>query len=435
MKYLHSVLLAFLFLIPVVNANSYSGGGSSLSGATELQQTTVTTFTDVPGLTTEFGNAGTVSLSAGEWDISAIADFQLNGATSTYVRLIISAYSGNTNTDALGGVNLVDGPPPTAGANQTLTIPSYHVTVLTTTTYYFKVAAAYSAGTPQFKGRISARRVDYSASSQAIDTLNGLTGTSQDFAVGTAGTDFAISSASTTHTFNLPSASATARGVVTTGAQTIAGVKTLSSAPILSALTASKPIFTDGSKATTSSGTLGADQGGTGVANNSAATLTRSGSHALTLTTTNTTGVTLPTTGTLSTVAGTETLVNKTLTAPVLNSATVGTQLTFGNYHLEPCETDSGNSGTSKTLDLATCAIQKSTLTGSVTYTLSNPVTGATYLIKIVQGASSYTVTWPGSVLWAGGTGPTITTTNGKTDLVNLYYDGTSYYGSFSQNY
>ena len=48
-------------------------------------------------------------------------------------------------------------------------------------------------------------------------------------------------------------------------------------------------------------GTLGANHGGTGVANNVAATLTRSGSHALTITTTGTTGVTLPTSGTLST--------------------------------------------------------------------------------------------------------------------------------------
>jgi hypothetical protein len=48
-----------------------------------------------------------------------------------------------------------------------------------------------------------------------ITTLNTLTATTQTFATGTTGTDFNISSATSTHTFNLPSASATNRGALT----------------------------------------------------------------------------------------------------------------------------------------------------------------------------------------------------------------------------
>lgn len=75
------------------------------------------------------------------------------------------------------------------------------------------------------------------------------------------------------------------------------------------------------------------------------------------------------------------------------------------------------------------------TLTASTTFTFGGHVVG-TYIIKLTQGGSGgYTVTWPASVKWSGGTAPTLTTTVGKTDIVTLFHDGTNFYGTYSLNY
>jgi hypothetical protein len=91
--------------------------------------------------------------------------------------------------------------------------------------------------------------------------------------------------------------------------------------------TTSLTLPTTGTLATTAditmanlTGTLVPSKGGTGVSNNDAATLTRSGNHAVTLTTTGTTGVTLPTTGTLATLSGVEVLLNKDINGDIASN-------------------------------------------------------------------------------------------------------------------
>lgn len=90
--------------------------------------------------------------------------------------------------------------------------------------------------------------------SGGVTSINFDTATDQFLSVGTSGSDFAITDAGGgSHIFNLPDASATARGVIITGAQTIAGQKTFTSAFILSSLTANTVPYLDGSKIITSS--------------------------------------------------------------------------------------------------------------------------------------------------------------------------------------
>lgn len=98
---------------------------------------------------------------------------------------------------------------------------------------------------------------------------------------------------------------------------------------------------------------------------------------------------------------------------------------------------DAGNSGTAKTLDWSDGQRQLVTLTGNVTFTLSNPVDGVEYTIIIATGAGAFTATWPASVLWPGATAPVITVAAAKVDVIKLLFRNgtTQYYGSFLQNY
>jgi len=78
---------------------------------------------------------------------------------------------------------------------------------------------------------------------------------------------------------------------------------------------------------------------------------------------------------------------------------------------------------------------------GSQNVTFSNPIDGGRYMLVLKQPASggAGTVgTWGSSnVLWPGGVTPTLTATNGKTDVITFVYDGTNakYLGGVSLNY
>ena len=76
----------------------------------------------------------------------------------------------------------------------------------------------------------------------------------------------------------------------------------------------------------------------------------------------------------------------------------------------------------------------KHTLTENTTFTFSNPPssgTGYSFILHLIQDSSSRTVTWPGSVDWAGGTAPTISTGSGADDFFVFATSdgGTIWYG------
>jgi len=175
------------------------------------------------------------------------------------------------------------------------------------------------------------------------------------------------------------------------------------------------------SGAVTVAGTLAPANGGTGVSNNAASTLTISGAFATTLTVSGTTGVTLPTTGTLATLAGTETFTNKTLTNPTVTA------------YLETAPAIV-NSSTSQTIALASGTVLSYTLTGNCTFTMPTATSGTSFIVRLIQDATgSRTATFT-SVKWPAGTAPTITTTASTgVDILTFVCVASVWYGTYAQ--
>lgn len=69
---------------------------------------------------------------------------------------------------------------------------------------------------------------------RGITSLNALTGATQTFATGTSGTNFSISSSGTTHTFSIPSASGSARGLLSSSDWTAFNAKAPTASPTFS---------------------------------------------------------------------------------------------------------------------------------------------------------------------------------------------------------
>lgn len=103
-----------------------------------------------------------ISLTAGDWDVSASIYVITTGAVSiTRFEAFIGTAKGTTTTGQDTTRNYVDyATTLTSGADVTITLPMYRVSISSTTPHYLKFRAQHSGGTSlTCQGIISARRV------------------------------------------------------------------------------------------------------------------------------------------------------------------------------------------------------------------------------------------------------------------------------------
>lgn len=174
------------------------------------------------------------------------------------------------------------------------------------------------------------------------------------------------------------------------------------------------------------SGGLTVTAGGLTVA---ASGITVTGNSTITGTLTALTGITSTGTAALATITASATLnVTGTSTLGVTNTGAL-TCTTFAPSGLaQPGQQaaylrhSGGDAGATPAFNWNNGNVQRWRLTANATPTFSNPVKGAQYALELQQdGTGSRTVTWTGAtVVWAGGSAPTLTTTASRKDVITL---------------
>lgn len=141
--------------IPGVTTNSNAPAGylgeyvSSTVAAPGAALTTATT-----------ANVTSISLTAGDWDVTGVVDFRF-GATTSYTNVTggISTASATLGGQDTGFDFATPAQVPTAAADQAWTVPTVRLSLAATTTVYLVAQGTFTVSTLSAYGTIRARRV------------------------------------------------------------------------------------------------------------------------------------------------------------------------------------------------------------------------------------------------------------------------------------
>lgn len=152
---------------------SYNGANSSFSIAYRPDFSTFSVYGESEHIeakaaiqtysitTNEWGDLTSISVPPGEWDLTGIGIYEnLAGVSTTAGYLGMSTTSGNSTTGLQEGDNKTSVKFNTgAGDRNPLTLPSFRVTPIATTTYYLKARVDTASTNLRISYRLSARRI------------------------------------------------------------------------------------------------------------------------------------------------------------------------------------------------------------------------------------------------------------------------------------
>jgi hypothetical protein len=188
-----------------------------LGGGTNFTRTNAQGNGYIAQFITDAGDPNLLAIPSGNWNFETYFNASSGGGSpSFYIELykydgatftLIS--SGSTNPEAITGGTVVD------LYVSALAVPS--TVLLATDRLAIRIFVTPSGRTITLHTEDNNLCQVITTFTTGLNALNGLTAQVQNFATGTAGTDFGISSATSTHTFNLPTASASNRGALSSG--------------------------------------------------------------------------------------------------------------------------------------------------------------------------------------------------------------------------